>query len=71
MLCLCAAKDNDVIQVDHAVWEVQLHQGVLHETLEHHWCITQPKQHAGKLIEPKGTHHKGPQYYTKVIGSDK
>ena len=59
MLLLCATKDYDIIQVNHTVCEVQLPQGVLHEMLEHRRCITQPKQHVGKLIEPKVTHREG------------
>ena len=59
MLLLCAAKDYDVIQVNHAIHEVQLPQGVLHEMLEHRGCITQPEWHAGKLIEPEVTHCEG------------
>ena len=51
MLLLHAAKDDDIIQVNHAVHEIQLTQGILHET--------QPKQHAGELIEPKVTHREG------------
>ena len=58
MLLLHVAKDDDIIQVDHTVCEVQLPQGVLHETLEHRGCITQPEWHAGKLVEPEVTHCK-------------
>ena len=59
MLLLHAAKDDDIIQVNHAIHEVQLPQGVLHEMLEHHRHITQPERHAGKLVEPEVTHHEG------------
>ena len=54
MLLLHAAKDYDVVQVNHTIHEVQLPQGVLHEML-----ITQPKWHVGKLIEPEVTHREG------------
>ena len=69
VLFLCAAKDDDIVQVDHAVCEVQLCQGVLHEMLECHRLITQPKQHAGKLVESEVTHHEGcvlPVSYTHL-----
>ena len=59
MLLLHAAKDDDIIQVNHTIHEVQLPQGVLHEMLESRRCITQPKWHAGKLIEPEVTHCEG------------
>ena len=51
--------NDDVVQVNHAVHEVQLTQGILHEALKGHGCITQPKWHAGELIEPEVTHHEG------------
>ena len=53
------AKDDDVIQVNHAVHEIQFAQGILHEALKSHWGITQPKWHVGELIESEVTHHKG------------
>ena len=56
VLLICATKDYDVIQVDHTICEVQLPQGVLHETLECHGCIAQPEWHVGKLVESKVTH---------------
>ena len=59
VLLFCATKDYDIIQVDDTINEVQLSQGVLHEMLECRRCIAQPKQHAGKLIEPKVPHHEG------------
>ena len=59
MLLLCVAKDYDAVQVNHAVHEIQLAQGVLHEMLECCGCITQPERHAGKLIEPEVTHCEG------------
>ena len=59
MLLLCVAKDYDIVQVNHTVHEVQLPQGVLHEMLECCGCITQPKWHVGKLVEPKVTHREG------------
>ena len=59
MLLLHVAKDDDIIQVNHLVCEVQLTQGILHETLKGCWCITQPKQHAGELVEPKVAHCEG------------
>ena len=59
MLLLHVAKDYYVVQVNHAVHEVQLPQDVLHEMLEHHRHITQPEWHASKLVEPKVTHHEG------------
>ena len=59
MFLLCAAKDDNIIQVDHAVHEIQLTQGILHEMLKGCRSITQPKWHAGELIEPKVTHHEG------------
>ena len=59
MLLLCVIKDFDIIQVDYTICKVQFPQGILHETLEHHGCIAQPKWHVGKPIEPKVTHHEG------------
>ena len=63
MLLLHAAKDNDIVRVDHAIREVQLPQGVLHEMLESCQHITQPKRHAdhpsSKLVEPEVTHREG------------
>ena len=59
VLLLHVTKDDDIIQVNHAIHEVQLPQGVLHEMLESCQCITQPKWHVGKLIESKVTHHEG------------
>ena len=59
MLLLCAAKDDDIIQVNHTVREIQLAQCVLHETLKGCGGITQPKRHVGELVEPEVTHCKG------------
>ena len=59
MLLLSAAKDDDVIQVNHAVREIQLTQSILHETLKSRRGMTQPKQHVGELIESEVTHRKG------------
>ena len=59
VLLFHAAKDDDIIQVNHAVCEIQLTQGILHEMLKSHGGITQPEQHVGELIEPKVTHHEG------------
>ena len=59
MLLLCVAKDDNIIQVDHAVHEIQLAQGILHEMLKSCGVITQPKQHAGELVEPEVTHREG------------
>ena len=59
MLLLRVAKDDDIVQVNHAIREVQLPQGVLHEMLESHWHIKQPERHVGKLVEPEVTHHEG------------
>ena len=58
-MLLHAAKDDNVIQVNNAVCEVQLPQGVLHEMLERHRCITQSEQHVGKFVEPEVTHCEG------------
>ena len=58
MLLLRAAKDDDIIQVNHAVCEVQLTQGILHETLKGCRCITQPKRHVGELVGPKVAHRE-------------
>ena len=59
MLLLHAAEDNDIIQVNHAVHEIQLAQGILHEMLKSCRGITQPKWHVGELVEPEVTHHEG------------
>ena len=59
VLLLCGVKDYDIIQVDYTIHEVQLPQGVLHETLECRGCIAQPEWHVGKLIEPKVSHCEG------------
>ena len=59
VLLLSAAKDDDIIQVNHAVHEIQLFQRVLHKMLKSHRHVTQPKWHAGDLIESEVTHHKG------------
>ena len=59
VLLLHVAKDNNIIQVNHAVHEVQLTQGILHEMLKGRWCITQPEQHVGELVEPEVTHREG------------
>ena len=59
MLLFHVTKDNDIVQVNHAIHEVQLPQGVLHEILESCRRITQPKWHVGKLIEPEVTHCEG------------
>ena len=59
MILLHAAKDDNVVQVNHAVCEVQLTQGILHEVLKCHWHVTQPKWYVGELIEPEVTHHEG------------
>ena len=47
VLLLHVAKDDNIIQVDNTVREIQLTQGILHETLKSHGGITQPKQHVG------------------------
>ena len=47
------------LRIDHAVCEIQLTQGILHEMLKGHGGITQPKRHAGELVEPKVTHCEG------------
>ena len=59
MLLLCAAKNDNIIQVDHAVCETQLIQGILHEMLKSRGDVTQPKQHVGELIELEVTHCAG------------
>ena len=59
MLLLCAIEDYDIVQVDYTICKVQFPQGILHEMLEHHRCIAQPKWHVGKLIEPKVPHREG------------
>ena len=59
VLLLHAAKDDNIIQVNHAVCEIQLTQGILHEMLKSHGGITQPKWHAGELVEPEVTHCEG------------
>ena len=59
MLLLSAAKDDDVIQVNHTVCEIQLAQCILHKTLKSHRGVIQPQRHVGELIESEVTHHKG------------
>ena len=59
VLLLHVTKDDNIIQVDHAVCEIQLTQGILHEMLKSHGGITQPKRHAGELIEPEVAHCEG------------
>ena len=59
VLLLGAAKDDNIIQVNHAVHEIQLTQCILHKMQEGCRGITQPKQHAGELIESEVTHHEG------------
>ena len=59
MLLLCVAKDDNIIQVNHTVCEIQLTQGILHETLKSHGVITQPEEHTGELIEPMVTRREG------------
>ena len=59
MLLFCAAKNDNIIQVDHVVHEIQLAQGILHEMLKGHGGIIQPKWHAGELVEPEVTHCEG------------
>ena len=59
VLLLHAAKDNNIIQVNHAVHEIQLAQGILHEMLKSCQGVTQPKWHAGELVEPEVTHREG------------
>ena len=58
MLLLCAAKNDDIIQVYHTLHEIQLTQRILHKALKSHWGVAQPKWHAGELIESEVTHHK-------------
>ena len=58
VLLLHVAKDDNIIQVNHTVREIQLTQGILHEKLKGHRCITQPKWHAGELVKPKVTHRE-------------
>ena len=59
MLLLSAAKDDNIIQVNHAVHEIQLTQGILHEMLKSLRGVTQPKWHVGELVEPEVTHLEG------------
>ena len=59
MLLLTAVKNDDIIQVNHAVHEIQLTQCILHKMLKSCQGISQPKQHVGELIESEVTHHKG------------
>ena len=59
MLLLHVAKDDDIIQVNYAVHEIQLTQGILHEMLKGQWGITLPQWHTGELIEPEATHCEG------------
>ena len=59
MLLLCAAKDDNIIQVDHTVCEIQVTQGILHEMLKSCGGVTLPKRHVGELVEPKVTHCEG------------
>ena len=42
VLLLCAIKDYDVIQVDHAICKVQFPQGILHEMLERRGVLHSP-----------------------------
>ena len=59
MLLLSAAKNDDIIQANHAVREIQFAQCILHKTLKSHQGITQPERHVGELIESEVTHCKG------------
>ena len=59
VLLLHVAKDNNIIQVNHTVREIQLTQGILHETLKSHRVVTQPERHVGESVKPKVTHCEG------------
>ena len=59
MLLLGAAKNDDIIQVNHAVCEIQFSQCILHKMLKSCQGITRPEWHVGELIESEVTHRKG------------
>ena len=59
MLLLSAAKNDDIIQLNHTVHEIQFTQCILHKMLKSHWDVTQPEWHVGELEESKVTHCKG------------
>ena len=48
-----------IIQIDDAVGQVQLSQGVLHEVLKSQWSIAEPKEHMSKLVKPPISHCEG------------
>ena len=52
-------KHYHIIQIDDAIGQVQLFQGVLHEALKSHWGIAVPKGHMSKLTESQISHHEG------------
>ena len=50
------SKYYHIIQVDDAICQVQLPQGVLHEVLESHRSVAEPKGHTSKLVKPQIVH---------------
>ena len=55
MFLLRMSKHYHIIQVDD-ICQVKLPQGVLHEVLESHWRVAEPKGHMSKLVKPQIAH---------------
>ena len=56
MFLLRTSKYYHIIQVDDTICQVQLPQGVLHEVLESHQSVAEPKGHTSKLVKPQIAH---------------
>ena len=60
MFLLCATEHYHLIlQIDDAIDQIQLTQGVLHEVLKSCQHIAEPKRHMSNLIKPQVSHHEG------------
>ena len=55
----CLQKHYQVVQIDLAVYEIQLTHAILHLLLEGGWHITESKRHLIALKEPQITHSEG------------
>ena len=59
MLFLSTGEDYHIVQVDQGISQVKLSEAILHESLKHHWSVTEPVRHSQKLIHSHTTHRKG------------
>ena len=46
-MLLCSMQEDDyVVQIDKAIYQIQLSQAILHQLLKSSWSVAQPEGHA-------------------------